>query len=376
MNGIEPPKHRLSIVVDQQEVRNPLTYRVERSMTDGIDQFEFEFPFSREAWNLLATDRPCRVLVDDVPILTGFIDDSNTPDGLVIKVGGRCKLGRFVQDCPPGINFAGLGIKELIEKLARPLFTKVTFTNARNRTLARGKGKKARASSEPVRLNTRVGTRIEPGQTRWSIIEQLLEQAGYLAWSSGDGTELIVGQPNYDQEAQFLFYRPVPGSVRAATVQSLAIRRSTGDRFSRVIVVGSGQGTDANYGPRVASRYGSARHNTETPNGEGGDFTAPKVLVIQRSVKSAAQAQELAEAEMARRDAQADMVDIGAAGHGQLIAGTRRTLFAPDLLANVVCERTGVRRPYLIESCTFEGGRDEAETSSMTLVRKGAVLSR
>lgn len=366
---IETPKHKVSIVAGSVEVRDALTYQIKRSMTGGVDTFSMQFPFSRSAWEVLQPDAPIQVRIDDIPVLTGFLDDSDTPDAVVIDVTGRNKLGRFVQDCAPGISFKGLGIKELIEKIAEPLFARVVFENARNRNIARGRGKKARAAREPARLNTRVGTQIEPGQTRMQIITQLCEQAGYLVWESGDGKELIVGLPNYDQEPQFLFFRPAIGSTRRATVMEMPIRRSSGDRYSRVICVGSGQGTDANYGPHVASRYGEAFDSVT-------DFSAPKTLIIQRAVSSAAEARELAEAEMARRDAQADVVEVTAAGHGQLIAGTQRTLFTTDTIANVICERTGHRGAYLVEECTFEASRTEAATTSMTLVRKGAVLSR
>ena len=55
---------------------------------------------------------------------------------------------------------------------------------------------------------------IEPGQTRWQVIETLCAQAGALAWAAGNGSELVVGQPNYDQEPQFRFFMPEAGSKR------------------------------------------------------------------------------------------------------------------------------------------------------------------
>lgn len=376
---ITKPKHTISIVVAGADVRNWESYSVETSLTDGIDTFRMQLPFSRDAWDLLKPGRPIQILVDGSPILTGFIDSSDCPEGSdAITVAGRNRVGHLDQESAPGINFSGLGVKELIEKLAKPMFSEVTFSNAENRKIVRGRGKKA-ISSEPVRLNTRVGTQIEPGQTRLAVILQLCEQAGYLVWSSGNGRQLIVGLPNDKlQGVQYRFFRPSPGSARAAesTVMSIGLTRAIGHRYSRIICVGSGVGTDVNYGTKVASRYGEARNNPAKTNGEGKDFIVPKTLIIQRSVKSAREAREFAVAEMARRDAQAEPITVTAAGHGQVVAGKRTTLFALDTLAAVEDERTSTSGHFTIIGCSYTGNRGEAEKTTMQLMPKGAVLSR
>lgn len=358
--------HVVSIVAGGVQIRDPITYDISTSITDAVDQFQMRFAFTRAAWDALVPDRPLQVLIDGVPVLSGFIDDSDAPeDEHEIAVSGRSKIGRLVDDAAPRINFAGLGIRETVAKLAHPFFSSVSMSNARNRAAIRGRGKKARSSDRP-RSNSRVGTRVEPGQTRWSVISDICEQAGYLAWGAGNGTELIVGQPNYTQGVQFRFFRPAPASSRArkSSVMGMGVRRSKAERYDRVVVVGSGVGTDANYGAPVSARRGEAR----APSGE---FSAEKTLVVQRSVASAAEAQEFAEAEMARRDAKGHTVPVRAEGHGQ-----GGTLFACDTLADVEDERTGTRGVYVISACSFSAARGEGEVTTMTLVKKGSVLSR
>jgi prophage tail gpP-like protein len=371
------PTHVVSVIVGGEELRDLESYEISVGMTDIPGTFSIRMPFSIRAWHLCRPDREIRVMIDGVGILRGFIDDEEAPDES-IAIAGRCRLGRVTTESAPSIAFSGLGLKELAQKLVSPWFDKVTLSNARNRNLVRGRGKKAKAGAEPLRINSRIGTRIEPGQTRWSALERLLEQAGYLAWSSGDGRELVVGLPNYKQEIQFRFFRPSKTSTRRdqSTVLSMTPKLSTGDRYSRVIVVGSGVGTDANFGAPVGARFGQARNDPSDPNGVGKDFTQPKRLLIQRSVNSAAEAEELAEREMARRDAQGDMIDVTCEAHGQRIAGAFTTLFAPDLLASVEDERTGTRGTYLIVSCNYRADRPGGETTQMKLVRKGAELSR
>lgn len=378
MTLLSTPKHRVSIVVDGRQIGGWDSYRIATSLTDPVDTFDVRCPFRRDVWDLVRPDRPVQVLIDDTPVITGFIDDSERPPGeSTISVVGRCKIGRLYDDAAPSINFGGLAASELFRHLAFPFFERVTLSGARDRNLRRGKGKKARATADTFVVPTRIGTQIEPGQTRWQVIEQLLEQGGLLARSSADGRELIIAPPNYGQEIQFRFFRPSPGSTRAAesTVLELGVKRSTGDRYSRVIVVGSGPGTTVNFGAAPSSRFGQAKNNPATVDGDGLDFTKPKRLVVQRTLTSTAEATEFAEREMAKRDAQGLLVGVRAAGHGQLIARSFTTLFAPDLVALVEDEDTGTNGSYLITSCVYEQNRGASATTTMQLVRKGSVLA-
>lgn len=367
--------HRVSILVDGREVTGWTDYTVNTSILDPVDTFAMRMPWSRAAWSLLVPDAPVRILLDGVPIVTGFLDDRELPvDDDLIAVTGRDRCGRLVQESAPAIDYRGLGVRELVARLAAPWFSVVTLSNARNRRVLRGQGKRA-DGFEPVRLNTRVATRLEPGQTRWTVIEELLGQAGYLAWSAGDGAELVIGQPNYDQEIQFEFRRPAPGG-RGGNVLGLGVRQSTADRYSRIVVLGSGGGTDANYGIAVAARAGEARDNPATPQGDGRDFSAPKRLVMaDEAVVSRAEAEARARREMARRRANAHVVSVQAPLHGQRIAGRALTLFCPDTLARVDDERTGTSGVFLVVSCSYRGTRSEGETTVMELVPRGTELA-
>jgi prophage tail gpP-like protein len=376
---VDFPSHEIRVVVAGRQIDDWESYELHSSMTEPDSHFAVRMPFTRAVWDLCRPDAPIKALIDDVVVLNGFVDERLVPENdEVVEIVGRNRAGRLVQESAPSLEFNNLGMFELIKKVAAPWFTTVTFSNARNRRVLRGRGKKARAAGEPVILTTRkkIGTRIEPGQSRWQVIEDLCAQAGYLAWPSGDGTELIVGEPNYDQEVQFKFFMPEAGSSRAgeSTVKGIGVRESVADRYSRIIVVGSGTGTDANYGAAVASRYGEAKNNPVTTDGEGLDFTAPKRLIAVRSVASTEEANELAEREMARRDVRKQMLTVVAPGHGQLIAGVYTTIFAPDTLAAVEDERTGIKGTFLITECVYRGHRDSGEETTMELVPKGSEL--
>lgn len=373
------PQHDVSVIVDGVQIRDWETYEITVDMLSPVDHFTMRIPFKVEVWNLCRGDRPIKVMIDNVCVLNGFIGERFVPeDDEVVEIVGRCRGGRLVDESAPGLNYSGLTMQALIERLVDPFFKKVTLSNTRNRNIIRGRGRKAKAAEDPLKLWSRkkTGTHIEPGQTRWQVIETLCTQADALAWSSGDGTELIIGQPNYDQEPQFRFFKPQANSKRIdeANVLGMGVRDRTDDSYSRVIVVGSGIGTEVSYGSSVSARYGEAK-DVDTPNGDGGRFSEPKRLIVVRSVSSLAQANELARREMARRDAHAQGITVRAPGHGQVVAGGTPTIFAPDTLASCEDERTGTKGIYLITSCTYRSTRGGEETS-MSLVPSGTDLTQ
>lgn len=377
---ISTPQHEISVIVDGVQIREWLTYDITTSMTTPADMFSMSIAFDRRVWDLCRRDRPIKVLIDEVTILTGFIGGRDlSEDGETIEIHGRDRAGRLVDESAPTLSFAGQTMKDLIERVAEPWFTKVVFSNARNRRITRGRGKKARASDDPVALFARkkAAARIEPGQTRWQVIQTLCEQAGALAWSSCDGSELIIGQPNYDQEPQYRFFAPASGSARTdeATVLGLAVSESSEDSYSRIIVVGSGAGTAVNYGAAAAARLGEVRDNPATVDGEGLVFSAPKRLIVVRSVSSIAEARELAKQEKARRDARSQTLRARCAGHGQVIAGLEPTVFVPDTIASVEDERTGIVGRFMVTSCQYRSARDGEETI-MTIVPSRTELSQ
>lgn len=377
MGIISVPHHEISCVLDGIQIKGWETYEITKSMLEPADHFSIRIPFNRDMWDFCKTDTPITVLCDDTPLISGYIDERLVPeDDESVEINGRDKVGRLVQESAPGINFQGLGILQLAQAVVKPWFTTATLSNARNRLVVRGKGKKARAGTEPVKLNTRVGTQIMPGMARAHVLQLLCEEAGYLFWSSADGKEIIIGEPNYDQEVQFRFFMPAANSKRGdeSTVLGMGVRDSVHDRYSRIIIVGSGTGTDANYGAQVASRYGEVRNNPLTPEGDGLDFSAPKRLVQQRPVTTHKGAVELAQREMDRRDGIAKGITVRAPGHGQVIAGAYTTLFSFDLLASVEDERTGTKGTYIITEVTYRSSRKGGEETLLKLVPKGARL--
>lgn len=376
------PTHDVTALIGDTQIEVLLSYEIRTSMIEPAAHFHFSIPYDDDAWILTKPDAPIQISIDDTIVLVGFVDQHSVPDnnkdGDVIEVTGRNKYGRVIDESAPSINYANLTMQALVEQLADPWYTSVSFSNVRNRRLMRGRGKKARAGDEPLVIfsKKKFGTRITPGQSRHHVIEELCAQAGCLIFPSADGAELFIGQPNYEQEPQFQFFMPMASSSRTSesTVNGMAITESVAERYSRIIVVGSGTGTDVNYGATVASRYAQVLNNPGSEDGTGIDFTQPKRLIAVRPVNSIQEAQELAVREMARRDAHGLLVSVRAAGHGQIVAGTQTTIFAPDTLALVEDERTGTQGTFAVTDCVYRGQRGAGQETALELVPKGTVL--
>lgn len=372
----------MSIAVGGYAIDGWTSYAITSSMLDPCDQFELSRPFDRDAHKLCRTDAEVTVRIDDTPILTGRIDvrDKDTSrEESVLTISGRDLVGRLVQESAPDISYDGLDLVEVVKRLASPWFTKVSLSDARNRTVRLGKrGRKAAAAGEDLVIKVKKKTwKVEPGQMRWKIINELCSEAGYMVWAASDGTELIIGQPNYKQGVQFLVAHPDETGKVPSTATKIKFTDSVGDRYSMIMALGSGQGSDVDYGEGVASHRGVA-YDGPGVDGVGRDFVVPKRLVlVERTLANIAEAKQHAERDKNRRDFQRHVCNAVMPGHGQVIGNSAPTLFAPNTIARVIDHEQDppIDGNYLIVSCSFRGGR-EVETTDIQLVPSGTVFAQ
>lgn len=387
--GVAPPakrEHEVGVVIADREIRGWTDYQIDVGVLEAADRFMMTLPFDRRAWDYVRADARVKITIDGTSVLDGFLDSrrSSSRDG-TIQIAGRDKVGRLVQESAQAVTYQGKLLSQLVAEIAAPWFTRVVFSNARNRRVMRTRhGKKSAklaADSGRVWLDSKVGTHTNPGEMRWAIIEELCQQAGYMCWSSGDGTELVIGQPDYRQAVQYRFYQAPLGAgpITQATTPGLldlSVEDSTADRYSRVLVLGSGRGTNANYGPPVASRSGEAKNNPATVNGEGLDFSAPKRLILadRDDVKSRADAEAVARREMARRDMDAHVLSASCATHGQQETQSGgRVLFVPDTMAYAEDPDRGVRGAFWVAACSYRSSRN-GETTDLSLLPSGTEI--
>lgn len=366
--------HVITAIVEGQEVSGFISGNIESSMITPADSFVLRTVATREAWLTFRRDARITIRADGTTLLDGFIErrelDSRTG---VFEVSGHDRVGRLVAESAPAIQYTGMTILEAVRRLASPWFDVVTLSDARNRRIRRGKGRRAASGNEPVvTINVRVPRRgqVHPGESRWHIIHEIVSRAGLIAYSSSDGKELFIGKPNRNQDAQYLFAFCNPGSSTESTVRDLRFIEDDGDRFSLYLVAGVGGQTDTNYGSSVIDNRGTAFDNPfNRKDGTGRDFIHPKRMFLpERAFDSYADAEQVAINEKNRRDYHRHVASIEMAGFGQYLGTSAATLFAPDTVARVFHEELEIDESYLVVSASYSFARDNADTTTMHAV--------
>lgn len=375
--------HQIRIVTNGAQIGGWTGYHVESSMLTPADTFELRRPFDAQAWNVIRRDADVQIEIDGTAILRGFVDkrEKNSKAGTMV-ISGRDRAGRLVDEPAPSINYTGLTILKAFEQLASPWFNTITLSDAKNRNLRRGRGKRVAAASEPtVTINIRVPRRgqVHPGERRSQVMHEIAARARLLWWSSASGNEIFVGKPNYDQAPQYLFAHTKTGSSTKSTVKDLTIVEDDGDRYSVIMCAGTGGATPHDYGANVTDRRGVVYDNIGNRiNGTGRDFIHPKRLFLpERDFESYGDAQRVAENEQVRRDYKRHLISVNADHHGQFLTeGGPMTLFAPNTIARVIDEEMEpqIDDMYLVVSCAYSSNRQQGETTTMHLVPTGTDI--
>lgn len=376
MADVRPRRHKVTVSCNGQQIGPFKSYSIKSDMIEPSDSFTMSLRFDTRAWDTLRLDSRVQVQIDGVSVLTGFIDRKrkSTRDAS-IEIGGRDVAGRLVQESAPSINYSGLTMVEALRRLCTPWVDTITLSDARNRSVRRGKGRRVPAGNEPIVLNMPVPRRgrVHPGMTRWQVIEDIVSQAGYFAFVSADGRELIVGSPNHEQAPQYLFIH----GKKQSTVKEMDLVEDIGDSFSLIAVVGTGGGDAANYGRNVTSRSSRWRDDESTPDGIGTHFLFPKRLMMpERDFDSNADAARVAEREAARRNFRMKTSTVTCAYHGQYLSGSTPTIFAPHTIARVIDEdfEPPFDDKYMLTSCTFAADEGSGETTQIEMVPRGTEI--
>lgn len=368
--------HQVAVTIGGKTIGDWIDYDAISTMIEPADAFTLTRPFDLQAWKLCETDAEVKVSIDGTVIMNGYIDDRRrmAKDG-TMEITGRDKSGRLVQESIPTVSgWDGLALTEAVKRLAAPWYSIVSLSDARNRSVRRGKGHRAAASSEPAyfavkgKLDEDHAGKVDPGETRWNMIEQLVSSVGLLCWSSADGRELVIGKPNYKQAIQYLFAHSKSGS----TVKDLRYEESIRDSYAIIEVHGSGAGNDDDFGENVTSHLGVSKDGPKA-DGTGLWFKRPKRLVVsQTALRSNAEADRAALRERRRRDFKRRHCTIEMPLHGQAITGPVPTLFAPNTLARVIDEELEMDETWLLYACRYKSsGRSGGASTEIMLVPRG-----
>ena len=148
--------HEVSIVAQGKRVPGWKSYSITQDVLQPANSFSVDVRFTREAWELLERDVLVQIFLDRTRIMSGFIGRrekvSSISEGTILRVSGRDKTGRLVDESAPLLRYGGLRIKELAEKLAGDLFEDgVVLVNTENRRILRNvRARQAKVIREPL----------------------------------------------------------------------------------------------------------------------------------------------------------------------------------------------------------------------------------
>ena len=331
-------QHDIRIEVEGKRLRPPISYSIDVDLLQPADAITITMPLDLQTWDACPLDAEYCVFIDDTPVVTGFVDQK-LDNGDSFTVQGRDRTGRLVDESVPG---AGLTIRnkllsDVILELARPWYTAVSFSNAGDRRLRRGRGRKAWSSREPALTAAQwraMGIRIDAGTSRQEALERILEPLQLLSWGAADGRTLVVARPHFRQAPQYAFH----AHPERSNVTRLTVSASTQGRYRTIEVSGSGRPNGAKVPPVPP---GQKRHKYVNRNKIGvatddSDFRHPKRLFVVSEMRSVEEAQALADRTMRQGLAQARVATVSVPGHGQYVENSPHpTLYAVDTVAHV-----------------------------------------
>lgn len=187
----------------------------------------------------IADDAECSVLVDGVPVITGFIDrtrPSFSVNSRSISVEGRDRAGDVV-DCSAQLgtwSFANVNVLELARKICAPYGVNVSLQP----------GLVVPAVTVPKKKHT-----IDPGDTAADALHSLLALAGLLAISDGVGG-IVLTRAGSEQLLTAL--------VEGENVKEAQGSFDVSGRFRTYEVMGSHKGRDDLNGASACGVRGSA----------------------------------------------------------------------------------------------------------------------
>jgi len=147
-----PASHIITAIVEGQQVSGWQSGNFESSMITPADSFVMRMPFSATAWRTLRIDARITIKADGVTMLDGFIDKRiRQGKAGILEIHGRDRVGRLYDESAPAINYTGMTIIEAVKRLISPWFGDPTLSDARNRRLRRGKGRRVASGAEPTR---------------------------------------------------------------------------------------------------------------------------------------------------------------------------------------------------------------------------------
>lgn len=272
----------------------------------------------------------------------------------------------------------GISFEVVADDLAnRTLLTGRVITSGKTVQTSRGRAAIQRGDLGPsasFAKTTLADAQPHPGETQWDFLHRHAENLGVIPYMTADG-DLTFIVPDYDQEELYAFTRLRNGDNTRTNIISGGRRRSHAASATSVHVLGRGslyRSADPRTvvkKPRKKKPAITAIARTKTP------FKWPRRRYIRdNNAWLVAEAEKIANRELAQRNANEVVYDYVVAGH----TSRRGYRFCCNTMAHITDELV---RPvddlsaYLIKRVVRKSRKTTvATTTSVTLVPKGAIV--
>jgi len=330
---------------------NGIAYRDFRSATVTVRLDALSNTFSFET-----TGKPfqggetCRVIVDSVPVMTGWIERINGTYSDIdhtITVEGRDKTGDLVDSSIGTLSDINnpVSLKQVIEKVLKHIGLNISVVDNAN----------PKRFGELDYINA-----PEPGDNAFSFLEPLARNRHVLLTSDGDGNIVIEKTPGIDTGAKL---QNILGASDN-NVKSASFSYDRTGRFNKYIF-------DSSLSPVAVNKAGKVNLN---------NIIHQRGQVTDTEIRQGRQMAVVAEASFSnvsdddRAMWEANIRKTRARVYSAVVQGFSHAggVWTPNQLVNVVDDFAGINAKMLINSVTYNLDDTEGGTTTISCVSKNA----
>lgn len=402
-----PEREEVALTLGDAAVtlKNWKEYSFESNFLEPADRWGFTIGAERLSDDVkkeLVCGAAVKLTVNGLVQSSGFIDSieisASRSSGTEYRIEGRDTLAQAVDACAdPTVSFKqGQTLEDALKTLFGPFGFKSfdldpsvdrDIKAGQTRGTKRSKGKKTFGRElKSVQLH-----QLRP-RTREGVYEfasRVCERFGLRIWASANGTELIVGKPEFEQEKSYVLRRNnvgtsnvLDGSVKFDLSQQptliIADGFSGGGEFGR----GRIKTISANTAVYTSDPAFSAQYK-KYPDARPLDtysFATPMKVAHHRPLilhdeesQTQEQLDNYVKRELALLQRRSLTVSYTVMGHGQLVEGGAFSPWVVDSIVTVQDDIAGLREDLYLLGRTFQKSRSGGTTTRLELIRKNTL---
>lgn len=382
----------LEIVDADIRLHRWISYSVNSNFLTPTDGWSVEL-----AWDSLTASQrravvpgaEVRLTVNNHQQLSGYIDEVATgvsrSGGATMRLGGRDRVGQVVDACAdPTQQFkASMTILDVLKGVFGPygwsLDDKFHLTNDVNRNAITGntRGTKTSKKGKPLKSYALHQLRPYPNEGAFAFAARICQRRGLWIWGAADGNSLVVGKPDFDQDASYAIRVTATDGTR---VLNASVTRELSEQPSIIVADGFAGGgefgksriksymenpaLDVNNGAIIA-KFPNAKKVTIPFHGTKIKIKAARPLYLHDDeAKTQEQLDNFIRREMALRLRNGLTATYEVEGHV-----SDGNVWAVDTIVTVKDEVAGIDEPLWVLSRTFKKSRAGGTTTDLELIR-------